>query len=571
MADKQPETKLEAARQPVVAPPSGADHAPDLVPTMPRVQGETGANERVGGPAPKLPDAAAAKARRKRLIMIGAAAAGLLLMVVGYFVVLGDQPQPTPPPTTAATAPVVNRPPAAKPKQATSPLDAAKALAGTADDDATEPGTKKKGRTDRTIDGFNTVLRAAEGKRDAPPPEQLTTREQAVKKEIAELAKKPVEKPATPADHPLFNVQRGDWAVYKSSKGGTQKRTIISRHDTNALVALEPGGEANVVFTKFFDPTFTQSMDVLPKGNLRVVKLGEGDELLRAGDKPYMTHWTEYTVVPWGGGDVNYLKAWMCRKVPLALVKAEHDFHTDGNLPKEERAKQRETVELVEYGGEARPVAATAAGNPPPKDTQPPAPPPADNATKEPDAPKTPPPDKTAKQPDAPKTPPVPAKEGTKAASTPPTPAKKMEKVYVLKDGRRIRALSAILADDTYLIKTPEGKMQSVLKEDVVEIAQQEAPAAEPPAAAADQPPAKDAPQPKKAVGAPAAPADQAATKDAPQPRKIATKTYVMKDGRRIVAATVMEMGEELAIKDTAGKLTVVNKADVAEIVPEGK
>jgi len=55
-------------------------------------------------------------------------------------------------------------------------------------------------------------------------------------------------------------------------------------------------------------------------------------------------------------------------------------------------------------------------------------------------------------------------------APPPKPPAKKTGKIYVLKDGRQIRAQQAMLADNSYVIKDETGKLITVDKADVAEI-----------------------------------------------------------------------------------------------------
>jgi len=63
-----------------------------------------------------------------------------------------------------------------------------------------------------------------------------------------------------------------------------------------------------------------------------------------------------------------------------------------------------------------------------------------------------------------------------------------------------------------------------------------------------------------------AAPAKLEAEETAKQAKLAAMPVYILRDGRRIRAAMVMDLGEEYSIKDEAGKMHTVKKADVAEI-----
>jgi hypothetical protein len=153
---------------------------------------------------------------------------------------------------------------------------------------------------------------------------------------------------------------------------------------------------------------------------------------------------------------------------------------------------------------------------------------------------------------------PAPAPTGKPAAvgAAPATPpAKKVEKICVLKDGTKIRVQSILGTGDSYVIKDADGKMHTIAKSDVQEIAQQEADAAAPASGA-------EKPAPKSGAG------ETTAVPAVPGKTPGAT-TYLMKDGRRIKALKVVEMDKELSIKDESGKFQIINKADVLETQKE--
>jgi hypothetical protein len=218
------------------------------------------------------------------------------------------------------------------------------------------------------------------------------------------------------------------------------------------LAVSEPGGvsDVEVMYNKFYDPTLALPMDVRHRGLAIVNRLSEGDETVQIAGKSHETHWVEYKVVPYGGGDPYTLKVWFSKNVSLGVVKAEDDMGSDFMAPAATRAQQRRSMELVDHGTiENDPSRAAPKPPAPPRPVPPPAAP-------------------------TPVSPPVAAEKGTPpepavpAQPKPATPAPVVT-VYVLKDGRRINAVKVVEMDDEVSIKDDAGKFSVVKKSDIAE------------------------------------------------------------------------------------------------------
>jgi len=117
--------------------------------------------------------------------------------------------------------------------------------------------------------------------------------------------------------------------------------------------------------------------------------------------------------------------------------------------------------------------------------------------------------------------------------------------IYVLKDGRRIPSATKMEADGKVILRDPDGRTYSVDPAEIQEVVKGEASKTEAPAkgeAPAAEPPAKSA-----------------------------HPVVVLKDGRRIVAVMKMDMGDEVSVKDEAGKMQVIPKKEIQEIIPAGQ
>ena len=121
--------------------------------------------------------------------------------------------------------------------------------------------------------------------------------------------------------------------------------------------------------------------------------------------------------------------------------------------------------------------------------------------------------------------------------------------VFVLKDGRRIAAKNTVDVGDSYFIKTESGKTLTVKKAEVKEIVKGGGGGAGDGEDDADR---DDDP-------------GDAGDGDASPGRTL--PEYVLADGTRISAKNVMDAGDEYVIKDEAGKMRVVKKKDVVEIL----
>jgi len=58
---------------------------------------------------------------------------------------------------------------------------------------------------------------------------------------------------------------------------------------------------------------------------------------------------------------------------------------------------------------------------------------------------------------------------------------------------------------------------------------------------------------------------------DEPAAKASKYPVLVLRDGRRIPTVMKMEAGQQLMVKDDAGKMHTIKKADVVETIPAGK
>ena len=112
-------------------------------------------------------------------------------------------------------------------------------------------------------------------------------------------------------------------------------------------------------------------------------------------------------------------------------------------------------------------------------------------------------------------------------------PVVRREKVFTLKDGRKIVAQRVFDTETEHVIKDIAGKMHTVLKEEVAQVIEQDT-----------------------VIGAPAG------TVAAPAKR---VTVYTLKDGRTINAVKILDVGEQLSIKDDKNRFIVIEKADVVD------
>lgn len=164
-------------------------------------------------------------------------------------------------------------------------------------------------------------------------------------------------------EHPLARAGTGDYATYTIqmqfaglSVNGTITQTVTAKSDKEATVKVTgtinymgneqaiPPQEQKVDLTKPYDPT--RIAGPLPAGaDVKVDKGKEGQEAITIGGKKYECAWTEYKLTTQVGGMtmVADAKVWMCREVPLGIVKMSLSSNQGGQ-------KMEVKLELKETG-----------------------------------------------------------------------------------------------------------------------------------------------------------------------------------------------------------------------------
>jgi hypothetical protein len=145
------------------------------------------------------------------------------------------------------------------------------------------------------------------------------------------------------AANPFKNANVGDWMEYAmtaemtgSAGGGmkmpkmesTVKQTVTAKDDTSITLRIETSmmgtpmsREQKIPLDKPFEPYLMGLKDAT------ATPLGEGDETINVGRKPYACHWVKVKVVATKPvPSESTTKAWTCKDVPMSgLVKMESD------------------------------------------------------------------------------------------------------------------------------------------------------------------------------------------------------------------------------------------------------
>ena len=158
-------------------------------------------------------------------------------------------------------------------------------------------------------------------------------------------------------DNPFRKAKVGDFATYKltgsgaAASEGMATRTVTAKDDKTVTIrtVVKANGkdvavpDEKVDLTRPYDPLI---VPVLGGAPVKVEKIKEGTEKVKAGGREYDARWTTYKVI----GRLNGLeitgevKVWLSKDVPLALIKLQTAADVAG--------KKLETVhELMETGG----------------------------------------------------------------------------------------------------------------------------------------------------------------------------------------------------------------------------
>ena len=163
---------------------------------------------------------------------------------------------------------------------------------------------------------------------------------------------------AADEENPFRRAKVGDFATYKltttglAASDGTATRTVTAKDDKEVVIrtVVKAGGkdqppvpDEKVDLSRPYNPLI---LPVVGGAPVKLEKVKEGAEKVKAGGREYDTRWTTYKVTgQLNGLDVTgEVKVWLSKDIPLALVKLHATAEVAG--------KKLETVhELVETGG----------------------------------------------------------------------------------------------------------------------------------------------------------------------------------------------------------------------------
>jgi hypothetical protein len=174
---------------------------------------------------------------------------------------------------------------------------------------------------------------------------------------VALLVLAPLSAGAGDEENPFRKAKVGDFATYKltttglAASDGTATRLVTAKDDKEVVLktVVTAGGKAQPVPDERIDLTRPYNpliVPVLAGTPVKLEKVKEGAEKVKAGGREYDARWTTYKVSGrLNGLDVSgEVKVWLSKDIPLALVK----MHTTAVVG----GKKLETVhELVETGG----------------------------------------------------------------------------------------------------------------------------------------------------------------------------------------------------------------------------
>jgi hypothetical protein len=139
-------------------------------------------------------------------------------------------------------------------------------------------------------------------------------------------------------ENPYRNTKVGDWTEYQltgQNMEGTTKMTVVSKNDKE--LTFEVAATFSIMGNKMVAPVQTMKIDLtksydaisaanLKANNVKIEKLDEGKEKLKAAGKEYDTKWIKLRATT----TVNEMmivmdyKMWFCKEVPLSgLVRMD--------------------------------------------------------------------------------------------------------------------------------------------------------------------------------------------------------------------------------------------------------
>lgn len=165
---------------------------------------------------------------------------------------------------------------------------------------------------------------------------------------------------AADEENPYKKVKVGDFATYKvTTKAmgmtveGTATRTVSAKDDKEVTIKMVikamglelPTPDEKIDLTKPYDPT---KAAVPPGAVVKMEKLKDGKEKIKAAGKEYDCQWETYKVTGKANGlDIKAeVKVWQSKEVPLQMVKLE----SNGDVGE---AKIETVMELSEVGSKS--------------------------------------------------------------------------------------------------------------------------------------------------------------------------------------------------------------------------
>ena len=174
------------------------------------------------------------------------------------------------------------------------------------------------------------------------------------------IALAPLAARAADEENPYKKVKVGDFATYKMVSKfaggmveGTATQTVTAKDDKEVTVKMvvKAGGmelppqEQKIDLTKPYDPT---KAGLPPGANVKVEKLKDGKEKVKAAGKEYDCKWESFKI----SGNVNGIdmkgevKVWQSKDLPLQVVKMESTAEAAGT-------KIESSMELTESGSKS--------------------------------------------------------------------------------------------------------------------------------------------------------------------------------------------------------------------------
>jgi len=135
------------------------------------------------------------------------------------------------------------------------------------------------------------------------------------------------------ADNPLKNAKVGEWiefVIHTQTMGQTMdtkmKQTVIAKdavsvtlRNVTTVMGKEMSNDTKIMFDQPYEPY------KMPNSDAVVTPLGEGNETITVGGKPYNCHWVKVKVVTTKPQAMEgTTKVWSCKDVPVNnMVKME--------------------------------------------------------------------------------------------------------------------------------------------------------------------------------------------------------------------------------------------------------